>query len=86
MPEIARATRAATAAPQPATAPDLLLDGLAAAATGGHAAAAPLLRQALTAFRDQDDLAEDELGWLLLACRTAGATWNDEAWHTLSAG
>jgi hypothetical protein len=52
--EVARAALAAPRAPRPALAADLLLDGLATMHTGGYAAAAPILKQALAAFRNED--------------------------------
>src|SRR5262249_30327144 len=69
--EVAEAANAAPRPPQPARAPDLLLDGLALLITGGHAAGAPLLKQAVTRFRSADLTREEGLRWLWLACHAA---------------
>ncbi len=65
---------------------DLLLDGLALLTFQGYAAGAPRLKVALRAFRDDEQLSEeDELRWLWLACRVARAVADDEAWDELTA-
>ena len=51
--EVARAVRAAPAASDPRAA-DLLLDGVALVITDGHAAGAPLLKRAISAYRVED--------------------------------
>src|SRR5262249_41619523 len=81
----ARAARAAPPARQPPRPTDLLLDGLAAVIEDGYPAGAPMLRRAVTAFRQEDDFADDELRWLQLAARAAFEVWDDEAWDVLSA-
>ena len=71
---------------EPATrACDLLLDGLARLTREGYVAAAPALKVALRAFRDEPLSEEDELRWLWLACRIARALADDEAWDQLTA-
>jgi DNA-binding CsgD family transcriptional regulator len=71
---------------EPATrASDLLLDGLALITREGYVAAAPALKVALRAFRDEPLSEEDELRWLWLACRIARALADDGAWDELSA-
>jgi len=71
---------------EPATrACDLLLDGLALLTREGYAAAAPALKIALRAFRDEPLSEEDELRWLWLACRIARALADDRAWDELTA-
>ena len=64
---------------------DLLLDGLALLTREGYVAAAPALKLALRAFRDEPLSEEDELRWLWLACRVARALADDAAWDELSA-
>jgi DNA-binding CsgD family transcriptional regulator len=64
---------------------DLLLDGLAVLTCQGYVAAAPALKVALRAFRDEALSDEDELRWLWLACRIARALADDEAWDELTA-
>lgn len=78
-------TIARTAAPvsQPPGATDLLLDGLATRVTEGYAASVPILRRALTAFRNDDPHA-DAQRWLWLACRVAADLWDHETWDELS--
>jgi DNA-binding CsgD family transcriptional regulator len=64
---------------------DLLLDGLALLTREGYVAAAPALKVALRAFRDEPLSDEDELRWLWLACRIARALADDGAWDELTA-
>jgi hypothetical protein len=64
---------------------DLLLDGLALLTHEGYVAAAPALKVALRAFREERLSEEDELRWLWLACRTARALADDGAWDELTA-
>jgi DNA-binding CsgD family transcriptional regulator len=71
---------------EPATRPsDLLLDGLALLTSEGYVPAAPALKMALRAFRDQPLSEDEELRWLWLACRIARALADDEAWDELTA-
>ena len=81
----ADAARRAPPSPEPARAPDLLLDGLAVLHTEGYTAGAPMLKRALWAFRSDELSREDGIGWLWLACRTAMDLWDDESWFVLSA-
>jgi DNA-binding CsgD family transcriptional regulator len=64
---------------------DLLLDGLAVRFTDGYAAAAPLLRQALGALRDEDPRGEQELRRPGFAARIAFDLLDNETTNTLSA-
>jgi DNA-binding CsgD family transcriptional regulator len=64
---------------------DLLLDGLARLTHEGYVAAAPALKVALRAFRDEPLSEEDELRWLWLAARIARALADDGAWDELTA-
>jgi DNA-binding CsgD family transcriptional regulator len=85
--EVAGAARSAPPAAEPLRATDLLLDGLAALTTEGYAVGAPILRRAVSAFRDQEISAEEGgLRWLPLACKMAHDGWDDESWDVLSAG
>ena len=83
--EVAQAARAASRAPQPARAPDLLLDGLAMLITDGYAAGVPLLKGAMSAFHGEDISMLEEVRWLWVACHAAIVVWDHETWHTLSA-
>jgi DNA-binding CsgD family transcriptional regulator len=83
-PEVARAALAAPARNPPHVS-DLLLDGLATRSTAGYAAAAPMIKRALSAFRSEDISNEEELRSLWLASRHAGVFWDDESWDLLTA-
>ena len=50
----------------------------------GYAAAVPLLRRALAAFRDHDLSGQEGLRWLWNACITAAHLWDDETWELLA--
>jgi DNA-binding CsgD family transcriptional regulator len=84
MREVAEAARAAPPPPGPPRPPDLLLDGLALLATEGYPAAAPVIRRAVSGYRDAD-LSAAEGRWLWLACRTAQTVWDYDSWDVLSA-
>jgi len=82
--EVATAVLAANWEPS-TRACDLLLDGLALAIHEGYVAAAPALKVALRAFRDERLSEEDGLRWLWLAARVARALADDQAWDELTA-
>jgi DNA-binding CsgD family transcriptional regulator len=82
--EVAEAARTAPPSPSP-RAPDLPLDGLALMVTEGHHAAAPLLKRALEAFRDDDPVANGGFRWLWLAEEAAIEMWDHDTWHKLAA-
>jgi len=84
MTQIAEAIRAVPGS-RPPRATDLLLDGLTALVSDGHAVGAPMLRRAVHVFRDEAVPAADALRWLPFACRMSRVTWDDESWHALSA-
>ena len=81
--DVAEAARAAPAAPSP-RAPDLLLDGLAVTITEGHTAGAPLLKRALSAFRDWGMAATGGFRWLWLAEEAAIEIWDHDTWRELA--
>jgi DNA-binding CsgD family transcriptional regulator len=83
MREVAEAARMA-APPGPTRPPDLLLDGLALLVTEGYPAGAPVLRQAVSAFRGTDLSTEEGLRWLWLASYAAGLVWDYASWDVLS--
>jgi DNA-binding CsgD family transcriptional regulator len=85
IPAVAEAACAAPPSPEPARPHDLLLDGLALLISEGHAAGAPALRQAVSAFRGADVTAEDGLRWLWLAWYAASIVWDYAGWDVLSA-
>jgi DNA-binding CsgD family transcriptional regulator len=82
--EVAEAARTAPPPPGPTRGPDLLLDGLALLICEGYSAGAPVLRQAVSAFRGTDVSREEELRWLWLACHAAGLVWDHASWDVLS--
>ena len=83
--EVAEAARAAPSPASPVRAADLLLDGLAVRYTDGYASGAPILKNALRAFRDRKMSIEEELRWIWFAVSTAAADLlDDEAWDTLA--
>jgi DNA-binding CsgD family transcriptional regulator len=79
--DLLEVSRAARALPPPAHPPrpvDLLLDGLALMVTDGPAAAAPVLRQATTAFASADIPVQESLQWGWLVRVADKALWDDE--------
>ena len=83
--EVSLAALAGPAPPQPPRPQDLLLQGWAIRFTQGYATGAPILKQALSAFRCDRGAPAEELQWLSLACRTAADLWDEESWRLLSA-
>jgi DNA-binding CsgD family transcriptional regulator len=82
--EVAEAARAAPPRQGPARGADLLLDGLALLICEGYPAGAPLLRQAVSAFRETDISREEGLRRLWLACHAASIVWDYDSWDVLS--
>ena len=82
--EVAQAARAAPRPARQVRALDLLLDGLALLVTDGYLAGAPVLRQALAAFRGVDGSTAEARRWLWLACHAAILMWDHEAWYVLA--
>ena len=80
--EVCRAARALPPPAEPRTV-DLVLDGLALIVTDGPAAAAPVLRRAVSAFADADITAEEAFRWGWLAQAAASVLWDDDAWRSL---
>ena len=82
--EIAEAARALPPAAQPASAPELLLDGLALLVTEGWAAGIPALKQAVRAFCSADLSDEEALRWWQ-APHACALVWDCESVDVLSA-
>ena len=82
--EAARIARAGAPSPQPSSARDLLLDGVATLIIDGPEAAAPRLGQALSALRADDLPPNGAIAWLWLACYAAAQLFDDESWHVLA--
>ena len=83
--EVSEAALAGPPPPQALRPPDLLLQGLAVRFTEGYAAGAPILKEALGAFRREKVLPAPEGRWLLVACWTAADLWDDDTWRLLTA-
>lgn len=85
---ITSVSRSALKGPEAADPPrplDLLLDGLATRMTVGHAASAPLLNRALSAFEASAAHSGDATSrWLWLAWLVAGDLWDSERWFGLA--
>jgi DNA-binding CsgD family transcriptional regulator len=82
--EAGETARAAARPPRPARAPDLLLDGLALLATDGYPVGAPVLKQAVSAFRSDEVSREEGLRWLWQACYAAELVWDHGSWDVLA--
>ncbi|GAA3049522.1 LuxR family transcriptional regulator [Pseudonocardia yunnanensis] len=82
--EAAHAARAASPTTRTSRAPDLLLEGLALRFNDGYTSAAPTLKQALRAFRNNDLSPQEGLRWLWHACITAAHLWDYDTWELLA--
>ncbi len=82
--EISRAARALPPPPDPPPLAGLLLDGLARLVTDSRDAAAPALRQAVSAFTSADVTAEEGLRWGWLAQAAAIVLWDEDGWHAIA--
>jgi DNA-binding CsgD family transcriptional regulator len=85
--DVVEVSRAALAGPAPHRPPrptDLLLEGMATLPIDGHAAAVPILKASLSAFREEAVLAPEEARWLSLACRAAWDVFDEESWRLLA--
>jgi DNA-binding CsgD family transcriptional regulator len=83
-PDVAKAVLAAPHPPGPPSASDSLLQSLALLVAEGPAAATPVSRQALEAFRSDTVGTEERLRWSWLAGRTAALIWDYDAWDALT--
>jgi DNA-binding CsgD family transcriptional regulator len=83
--QVAKAALAAPRAPGGPRASDLLLDGLALLIAGDYASGTPILRDALSAFREDAADPEESLPWSWLAGCAAAAIWDYDTWDLLTA-
>ncbi len=84
--EVAQGALTAPPSLQPLRAADLLLDGLALRTTQGYGRGAPVLREALSAFRSERLSSEEAIRCFWLACYVAATDLrDDEIWDVLSA-
>ncbi len=84
---VVEVSEAALAGPPPSQPPqpsDLLLHGLAVRFTEGYAAAAPLLKQALSDYQREVVASPEEARWLWFASWVALYMWDDASWTVLS--
>ncbi|MCW3014445.1 MAG: helix-turn-helix transcriptional regulator [Solirubrobacterales bacterium] len=85
--DLVEVSRAALAGPAPHSPPrptDLLLQGMATLPIDGHAAGVPILRAAVSAFREEAVLPPEESRWISFACRAAWDVWDEESWRLLA--
>ena len=82
--EVSESALAGPPPPQPSRPSDLLLQGLAVRFTEGYAAGAPILKEAVSAFRRETVLSPEDVRWLGFATMTATQLWDDEAWAVLT--
>ena len=79
--EVSRAARALPPAADPSRPGDLLLDGLARLVIDGPAAAAPILRRAISAFARAEISVEHELRWGWMAAVADAALRDHDRWR-----
>jgi DNA-binding CsgD family transcriptional regulator len=81
--EVSRAALALPPLKRPPRPVDLLLDGLALLVTDGPIAAAPVLRQATSAFATPDVPVVERLRWGWMAPVVGAALWDDAGWSLI---
>jgi DNA-binding CsgD family transcriptional regulator len=81
--EVSRAVRVLPPPERPPRPADLLLDGLALLVTDGPAAAAPVLRQAISAFADPDVPVAERLRWSWMAQAASLPLWDGAGWRLI---
>lgn len=82
--EVSKAALTGSPMPEAPGPSDFLLQGLAVQFTEGYAAGAPLLKEALSAFRRDAVLSPEEARWLFFASYVALHMWDDESWAVLN--
>ncbi|MGW3415675.1 AAA family ATPase [Streptomyces sp. NPDC000888] len=83
--DVAEAVLSVPGRERPTQREDLLLTGISRMVTEGYAGGAPLVLDAVNAFRAEGRTSRDALGWLPLVCRMAHSVWDFAAWSELSA-
>jgi DNA-binding CsgD family transcriptional regulator len=81
--DVSRYAKAAPRPRGPAASSDLLLDGLATLIVNGRAAAAPTLRRAVEAFREEGISAQKGLQWAVLASTASVTLWDFDSWEAI---
>ena len=82
--QVIEAALAGQPPPGPPRPSDLLLQGMAIQFTKGYAAGAPILKDALRAFRRETALPPQDARWRSMATLAAANLWDDETWRLLS--
>ena len=82
--EVITAALAGPPPPEPPRPSDLLLQGMAIQFTEGYAAGAPILKDALRAFRCETTLPPQDARWRSMATLAAANLWDDATWTLLS--
>jgi DNA-binding CsgD family transcriptional regulator len=82
--ELSAAALSGAPLPDPPGPNDLLLRGLATWFTDSYATGAPLMRDALSAFRADQGLRPYPAGWLFLAGWAAAVLWDEDSWLLLT--
>src|SRR5215212_1635774 len=84
---LADVSHAVASAPRPTPplrASDLLLDGLTTFVAEGHAAAAPVLRQATAAFADEAVPSQENFRWGWMTTIPPNILWDEDSWRAIS--
>ncbi|MDA0164445.1 helix-turn-helix transcriptional regulator [Solirubrobacter ginsenosidimutans] len=85
MRQVAAAAKLAPAAPPPGGPADRFLDGMVAMILEDYADAAPALRGALEAFRDEGLASDTEFQWIVIAAQASNMLWDFAGWRELCA-
>ncbi|TMR32432.1 helix-turn-helix transcriptional regulator [Actinomadura geliboluensis] len=83
--EVSRKARSAPPAVDPPRPSDLLLNGVTALITEGRAKAAPLLKQTVRVFAQEDLSPADRQRWSPMAAVVAPMVWDEDGWLTIMA-
>jgi DNA-binding CsgD family transcriptional regulator len=81
--EVSRAARSLPPPPHPPRPADLLLDGLTLLVTDGPTAAAPVLRQATSAFAGPDITVAQRLRWSWMAPMAGASLWDYQGYSLI---
>jgi DNA-binding CsgD family transcriptional regulator len=81
--EVAAAARNGPSPAEPRRPVDLLLDGMSTAILDGYKPAAPLLKAALEALRNDEPADDGAVRWLWIAVQVARDLWDDQSYDAL---
>jgi DNA-binding CsgD family transcriptional regulator len=82
--DVSKAALAGATPHRPPRPTDLLLQGMATLPIDGHAAGVPILKAALSAFREEAVLPPEESRWISFACRAAWDLFDEDSWRLLA--